>query len=101
MDKPSARCAVEVCPNDHGRLAVILAADVVGYFRLVSTNETDELARLAQLRKEIIEPNIANHSGRLFKVMGDGFLAEVSSFSSVGMYDLCRLITVQHPADHK
>ena len=61
------------------RLAAILAADVVGYSRLVSANETDALARLSALRQDIIEPNITKYSGRLFKVMGDGFLAEFAS----------------------
>jgi len=61
------------------RLAAILAADVVGYSRLVSANEADALARLSVLRHDVIEPNIAKHSGRLFKVMGDGFLAEFAS----------------------
>src|ERR1019366_3583070 len=61
------------------RLAAILAADVVGYSRLVSANEADALKQLSALRHEIIEPNIAKHSGRLFKIMGDGFLAEFAS----------------------
>ena len=61
------------------RLAAILAADVVGYSRLVSADESDALTRLSMLRRAIIEPNIAGHSGRLFKVMGDGFLAEFAS----------------------
>jgi len=61
------------------RLAAILAADVVGYSRLVSADEAGALARLATLRREIIEPTIAGHSGRLFKVMGDGFLVEFAS----------------------
>jgi len=61
------------------RLAAILAADVVGYSRFVSADETAALARLASLRANIIEPNIAKHSGRMFKVMGDGFLVEFAS----------------------
>ena len=61
------------------RLAAILAADVVGYSRLVSADETGALARLGGLRRGTIEPNIAKHSGRLFKTMGDGFLAEFGS----------------------
>jgi adenylate cyclase len=61
------------------RLAAILAADVVGYSRLVSADEADALTRLATLRRKIIEPNITGHSGRLFKIMGDGFLAEFGS----------------------
>jgi adenylate cyclase len=61
------------------RLAAILAADVVGYSRLVSADEADALSRLSRLRRDIIEPSIAGHSGRLFKVMGDGFLAEFAS----------------------
>ena len=61
------------------RLAAILAADVVGYSRLVSADEAGALARLSVLRRGIIEPNIAKHSGRLFKTMGDGFLVEFGS----------------------
>ena len=61
------------------RLAAILAADVVGYSRLVSTDEAGALAQLGSLRRDIIEPNISKHSGRLFKIMGDGFLAEFAS----------------------
>lgn len=61
------------------RLAAILAADVVGYSRLVSADEADALSGLSKLRRDIIEPNIAGHSGRLFKIMGDGFLAEFAS----------------------
>lgn len=61
------------------RLAAILAVDVVGYSRLVSADEADALSRLSKLRRDIIEPNIAGHSGRLFKIMGDGFLAEFAS----------------------
>src|SRR5215212_4259110 len=61
------------------RLAAILAADVVGYSRLVSADEAGALARLGVLRRGIIEPNVAEHSGRLFKIMGDGFLVEFAS----------------------
>jgi adenylate cyclase len=61
------------------RLAAILAADVVGYSRLVGADEADALARLSRLRRDIIDPNIASHSGRLFKAMGDGFLVEFAS----------------------
>lgn len=51
----------------------------MGYSRLVSADENDALTRLGALRRDIIEPNIASHSGRLFKIMGDGFLAEFAS----------------------
>ena len=61
------------------RLAAILVADVVGYSRLVSDNESDALAALHSLHHDVIAPNIAAHSGRLFKVMGDGFLVEFTS----------------------
>src|SRR5450759_57517 len=61
------------------RLAAILAADVVGYSRLISADEAGALARLGVLRRGIIEPTIAKYSGRLFKIMGDGFLVEFAS----------------------
>jgi class 3 adenylate cyclase len=53
------------------RLAAILAADVVGYSRLVGIDEAGALAGLADLRRSIIEPSVDAHSGRLFKIMGD------------------------------
>ncbi len=61
------------------RLAAILAADVVGYSRLIRADEEGILARLNALRKEIIDPSIAKHDGRIVKLMGDGMLAEFAS----------------------
>ena len=58
------------------RLTTILAADVVGYSRLMSADETDTLARLKALRKELIEPKTADYGGRVVKLMGDGTLME-------------------------
>ncbi len=61
------------------RLAAILAADVVGYSNLVSIDEAGTLSKLRALQMEVIEPQIAKFSGRLFKTMGDGFLVEFVS----------------------
>jgi adenylate cyclase len=61
------------------RLAAILAADVVGYSRLMGEDEAGTLARLTKARKERIEPLISTHRGRVFKLMGDGILVEFSS----------------------
>jgi adenylate cyclase len=61
------------------RLAAILAADVVGYSKMMGENEAGTLAAVRKLRAETIEPKIAEHRGRLFKTMGDGFFAEFSS----------------------
>lgn len=61
------------------RLAAILAADVVGYSRLIRANEEATLAALNTLRADIIDPKIAEHDGRIFKLMGDGILAEFAS----------------------
>ncbi|SLN45377.1 adenylate/guanylate cyclase domain-containing protein [Oceanibacterium hippocampi] len=57
------------------RLAAILAADVVGYSRLVRADEEATLAALGDLRNGIIDPVITGHDGRIFKLMGDGLLA--------------------------
>jgi TolB-like protein/Tfp pilus assembly protein PilF len=65
--------------NEQRRLAAILVADVVGYSKLVGNDEAGTLARLAALRREVIEPTIARHAGRLFKAVGDGFLVEFAS----------------------
>jgi adenylate cyclase len=54
------------------RLAAILAADVVGYSRLMEADEAGTHARLKSVRKEFIEPRIAEHHGRIVKLTGDG-----------------------------
>jgi adenylate cyclase len=61
------------------RLAAILAADVVGYSRLMSKDEAGTLSALKACEAEVIEPTIAKHNGRIFKRMGDGYLAEFTS----------------------
>ena len=61
------------------RLAAILSADVVGYTRLMGVDETGTLQRLTELREEILEPLIAQHHGRIVKLMGDGLLVEFAS----------------------
>jgi adenylate cyclase len=61
------------------RLAAILAADVVGYSRLMEQDETGTLAVLAERRKAILEPLFAKHRGRVVRLMGDGTLAEFAS----------------------
>ena len=61
------------------RLAAILAADVVGYSRLMEADEAGTLATLRAHRKELIDPTIAEHGGRTVKLMGDGTLVEFPS----------------------
>src|SRR5271154_2894854 len=61
------------------RLAAILAADVVGYSRLMGADEEGTLARLNAHRREFLEPTIAEHRGRIVKRTGDGILIEFSS----------------------
>jgi adenylate cyclase len=61
------------------RLAAILAGDVVGYSRLMERDETGTLAALRARRREILEPLVARHQGRIFKVIGDGVLVEFAS----------------------
>jgi TolB-like protein len=61
------------------RLAAILAADVVGYSRLLEQDEAGTLAVLKERRKDILKPLVAEHHGRIVKVMGDGVLVEFAS----------------------
>lgn len=61
------------------KLAAILAADVVGYAALMERDEKGTHERLMAGRKELFEPEIARHHGRIFKLMGDGLLAEFGS----------------------
>jgi adenylate cyclase len=61
------------------RLSAILAADVVGYSRLMGDDEAGTLERLKSLRKDIVQPSIRERKGRVVKLMGDGLLAEFPS----------------------
>ena len=58
------------------RLAAILAADVVGYSRLMQADEAGTLEALKVRHTEVLHPLVARHRGRIFKLMGDGVLAE-------------------------
>ena len=61
------------------KLAAILAADVVGYSRLMEADEEGTLARMQALRTDEIDPRIDAYGGRIFKTTGDGILAEFPS----------------------
>jgi class 3 adenylate cyclase len=61
------------------RLAAILAADVVGYSRLMAADEKGTHARLKALRQDFLEPKVSEHHGRLVKLMGDGALSGSTS----------------------
>ena len=61
------------------RLAAILAADVVGYSWFMEEDEAGTRAQLSVHRKDLIDPKIAAHKGRIVKLMGDGMLVEFAS----------------------
>ena len=61
------------------RLAAIVAADVVGYSRLMGEDDQGTLQRLKALRSELFDPKVAEHGGRIFKTTGDGILIEFPS----------------------
>jgi adenylate cyclase len=61
------------------RLAAILAADVVGYSRLMERDESGTVSQLMRWRQEVLEPAVAGHHGRVVKHLGDGALVEFAS----------------------
>src|SRR5262245_57209606 len=61
------------------RLAAILAADIVGYSRLIEADEAATLAAIKTLRAIAIDPLMAEHKGRIVKLMGDGAIVEFGS----------------------
>src|SRR6266478_4001498 len=67
------------CPAMDSRLSAILAADVVGYSRLIGTNEAGTLAAIKALQTDFIDGKIAQHHGRIVKQTGDGMLVEFPS----------------------
>ena len=63
----------------HRRLAAVLAADVVGYSRLIGSDEEQTIARLRSIRTQVVDPAIAANHGRLVRITGDGLLIEFAS----------------------
>ena len=63
----------------HGRLAAILAGDVVGYSRLMHDDEAGTLAQPKAFRNEILDPKVAEYGERIFKTTGDVVLVELAS----------------------
>src|SRR5215475_11945146 len=78
------------------RLAAILAADVVGYSRLMEQDEDGTVAALADRRKAILKPLLAKYRGRIVRLMGDGTLAEFAS-----AVDAVQCAVEIHKAMHK
>ena len=66
-------------PRVERRLAAILAADIVGYSRLVEQGEAGTLEAIRDLRERIVDPLLAEHQGRIVKLMGDGAIIEFGS----------------------
>ncbi|MGN7882350.1 adenylate/guanylate cyclase domain-containing protein [Ensifer sp. 22460] len=77
MPDDDKRTMVSAAPQR--KLAVILAADVAGYSRLMERDEEDTHARLQGLLRDVARPAVETHRGRIFKTAGDGFLAEFAS----------------------
>jgi class 3 adenylate cyclase/TolB-like protein/Flp pilus assembly protein TadD len=88
-----------VPPQEHveRKLAAILAADVVGYSRLMGANEVGTLRALKAHRKDLFDPLIAAHGGRIVKTTGDGLLVD---FASVVDAVACA-VTVQRGMNHR
>jgi formylglycine-generating enzyme required for sulfatase activity/class 3 adenylate cyclase len=66
-------------PHAHRRLAAILAADIAGYSQMMGHDEEGTVRRLKHVRREIVDPTLEEHYGRLMKSTGDGFLAMFDS----------------------
>jgi adenylate cyclase len=79
------------------RLAAVLAADVVGYSRLMGIDEAGTLARLKAMRRDLLDPTIAAHWGRVVKLMGDGMLVE---FASAVDAVACAIEIQKHVREH-
>ena len=88
------------------RLAAILIADVVGYSRLMGANEEATHARLKSLRRELIDPKITQHRGRIVRTTGDGMLIEFPSVveavrCAVEVQQGMALLNVEVPPDQR
>jgi TolB-like protein len=86
------------------RLTTILAADVVGFSRMMETDEAGTMAALKARRRELLDPLVAKHSGRIFKTTGDGVLVEFASAvnavqCAVDLQDAMAMANGGQPAD--
>ncbi|NUS68132.1 MAG: adenylate/guanylate cyclase domain-containing protein, partial [Ensifer adhaerens] len=83
MGKKALKCEPHSGDDFEGflerRLAAILAADVVGYSRLIGADETGTLAAMKRHKSELVDPKITRHKGRIVKLTGDGILVEFAS----------------------
>src|SRR5262245_33997622 len=77
--KPRVRDGETQMPREQRRLAAIVSADVAGYSRLMGRDESGTLAALKSLRRELIDPKIGEHGGRIVKTTGDGLPLEFAS----------------------
>ncbi|HSQ03083.1 MAG TPA: hypothetical protein VLN59_03540 [Burkholderiales bacterium] len=68
--------------TEQRRLAAIVSADVVGYSRLMGRDESGTLTALKALRREVVDPLIARHNGRIVKTTGDGFCWSLQAWST-------------------
>ncbi len=80
------------------RLTAILAADLVGFTRLMGQDEAGTLCRLNELRENVLKPLINGHRGRIVKLLGDGFLVE---FPSVVDSIACALAWQENVGEHQ
>src|SRR5215212_10891223 len=88
------------------RLTAVLVADVVGYSRLMGSDEAGTLNRLKKLWGDIVDDKIAAHQGRIVKLTGDGLLAEFPSVvnavaCAAEMQRGLREAEARTPADHR
>ena len=88
------------------RLAAILAADVVGFSKLIGEDEARTLSALREIRREIVNPLLTEHGGRIFKLMGDGMLAEFPSAvqalrAAIGMQERMRARNAGLPGEQR
>jgi adenylate cyclase len=79
MFQPMGARLLSTAERVERRLTAILAADVVGYSRLMSADEEGTLARLNEYRRALVDPKIAENRGRIVKTTGDGLLVEFAS----------------------
>src|SRR6266702_3586242 len=92
MEPQGSETSAMEARGDERKLAAILAADMVGYSRLMEADESGTLARLRTHRLELVDPAIAKNKGRIIKTTGDGMLVE---FQSVADAVLCAA-EIQH-----
>ncbi len=101
MDSPELNNSATAIPSDR-KLTVLVHADMVGYSRLIARDDTGTMTRLAEIRKQVMEPEVLRHRGRIIQIAGDSLMMIFESIDravecAIGIQTRIPVADADHP----